>query len=100
MDAKAAMPYSRAMMEFQMSAFILTWIGTACWVVCFWWMHRISVRQDTVLKELHEMTSRIESLSKEEHELIREVHPAVDDIKESVEQVAAAVGKSPPSPRS
>jgi hypothetical protein len=22
----------------------LTWVGTAAWVRCFWWMHRISTR--------------------------------------------------------
>jgi len=66
-------------------------IGTACWVVCFIWMHRISTRQDNVLKELHEMAQRIERFSKAEHELIREVHPQVSEIKESVEAVARTV---------
>ena len=66
-------------------------IGTACWVVCFIWMHRISTRQDNVLKELHEMAQRIEGFSKAEHELIREVHPQVSEIKESVEAVARTV---------
>lgn len=70
---------------------VLAWVGTLCWGVCFWWMHRLSDRQETMLKELHEMTTRIEALSKEEHQLIREVHPAVDDIKASVEEVAAVV---------
>lgn len=70
---------------------VLAWIGTACWIVCFWWMHRISSRQNSVLKELHEMTGRIEELSKAEHELIREVHPQVGEIKEQVENVVEAV---------
>jgi hypothetical protein len=74
-----------------MIVLVLTWIGIACWVVCFWWMHRISTRQEAVLKELHEMTTRIERLSKAEHDLIQEVHPKVADIKESVETVAEAV---------
>jgi hypothetical protein len=69
----------------------LTWIGIACWMVCFWWMHRISSRQETMLKELHEMTTRIEQLSQAEHDLIREVHPQVSDIKEHVEDVAQKV---------
>ena len=31
----------------------LTWVGTgAC---CFWWMHRISARQDALLAELREL---------------------------------------------
>ena len=71
---------------------ILTWIGLACWVVCFWWMHRISARQDAVLKELHDMTRRIEHVSKAEHDLIQEVHPQVNEIKERVKDVADAVG--------
>lgn len=44
-----------------------------------------------MLKELHEMTSRIETLSHAEHDLIREVHPKVDELKESVEDVAQKV---------
>lgn len=74
-----------------MITLVLAWVGTACWLVCFWWMHRISVRQDTMLKELHEMTKRIEGLSQAEHDLIREVHPKVDEIKDKVEDVADAV---------
>ena len=74
----------------------LTWIGTACWAVCFWWMHRISSRQDAVLKELREMTQRVENLSKAEHDMIREVHPKVHEIKEHVESVAEAVSPDRP----
>ncbi|PYK39048.1 MAG: hypothetical protein DME49_05390 [Verrucomicrobia bacterium] len=74
-----------------MIVFALTWIGLGCWSVCFWWMHRISSRQDTMLKELHEMTTRIERLSEAEHDLIREVHPKVHEIKEHMENVAEAV---------
>ena len=69
----------------------LTWLGIGCWAVCFWWMHRISSRQDAVLKELHEMTQRIERLSKTGHDLIRDVHPQVGEIKEQVETVKEAI---------
>jgi predicted transcriptional regulator len=69
----------------------LTWVGLSCWCICFWWMHRISSRQDALLNELHEITTRIEQLSKAEHELIREVHPQVGEIKEHVEDVRDAV---------
>ena len=62
-----------------------------CWTVCFWWMHRISSRQDALLEELHEMTRRIEKLSKVEHDLIRDVHPKVNEIKKHVENVKDAV---------
>jgi divalent metal cation (Fe/Co/Zn/Cd) transporter len=72
-------------------AYFLTWIGTVCWGICFWWMHRLSSHQEMMLKELHDMTKRIEKLSKAEHDLIREVHPKVDEIKESVKDVSQAV---------
>jgi hypothetical protein len=75
----------------ELVALTLGWIGIACWMVCFWWMHRISSRQETMLKELHEMTTRIEQLSQAEHDLISEVHPQVSEIKEHVENVAEAV---------
>ena len=77
-------------------ATLLAWLtiaGAACWVVCFWWMHRISTRQDALLHELREQAHRIERLSKTEHDLIKEVHPTVQDIKEDVAQVAAAVSE-------
>ena len=77
--------------DVQTIALILGWIGTGCWVVCFWWMHRLSGRQNAVLEELHEMTKRIETLSKAEHDMLQEVHPTVEKIKESVKDVAVAV---------
>ena len=77
-----------------MIVLVLTWVGVGCWVVCFWWMHRISSRQDALLKELHEMTERIERLSKEGQELMRDVHPKVGEIKEHVETVKEAVEKN------
>ena len=72
-------------------AFVLAWVGTGCWGVCFWWMHRLSSRQEMMLKELHDVTKRIEKLSKIEHDLIREVHPNVEEIKESVKDVSDKV---------
>ena len=78
-------------MNSDMLLVVLTWVGLGCWCVCFWWMHRISSRQDTMLKELHEMTERIEQISKEGHELMRDVHPQVGEIKEHVESVKEAV---------
>ncbi|HSP45529.1 MAG TPA: hypothetical protein VLO30_06015 [Chthoniobacterales bacterium] len=77
--------------DVQSIALVLAWVGTACWVVCFWWMHRLSSRQETMLRELHEVTRRIEKLSKAEHDLIREVHPTVEEIKESVKEMSVAV---------
>jgi len=75
----------------------LTWIGLACWVGCFWWMHRISSRQDAMLKELHQMTRRIESISAAGRDLIEEVHPNVSDIKQKVEDVAEAISTDEPN---
>jgi len=72
---------------------VLTWVGLGCWGVCFWWMRRISSRQEAMLKELHEMTQRIERVSEAGHELIREVHPQVGEIKEHVESVKETVEK-------
>ena len=73
------------------TALVLSCVGTLCWAVCFWWMHRISSRQDAFLEELREMTRRIEKLSQSEHELISEVHPQVNEIKEHVQTVKEAV---------
>jgi hypothetical protein len=72
-------------------ALALSGIGTVCWGVCFWWMHRISSRQDGMLKELREVTARIEKLSQTEHDLISEVHPQVSEIKEHVQDVREVV---------
>jgi hypothetical protein len=77
--------------DMQTIALILGWVGTGCWVVCFWWMHRLSSRQETMLQELHAVTKRIEQLSEAEHDMLREVHPSVEKIKESVKDVAVAV---------
>ena len=88
------------MSNLQTAAFVLAWIGTACWGVCFWWMHRLSSRQEMMLKELHAVMKRIEQLSKVEHDLIQQVHPAVGEIKESVKDVADAVSDSPSADQS
>jgi hypothetical protein len=55
----------------------LTWVGIGAWAVCFWWMHRISVRQDALLMVLRE-------LAQTQHEILRELHPDVGMIKEQV----------------
>ena len=65
----------------------LTWIGTAAWGVCFWWMHRISQRQDKMLAELREQAQRIEELSRVEHDILKEVRPDIDQIRASVTEV-------------
>jgi hypothetical protein len=42
--------------------YVLTWVGTGAWVICFWWMHRISTRQDALLTERRESLNLSESL--------------------------------------
>jgi len=64
-------------MDHETIAYLLTWVGTSAWVICFWWMHRISSRQDALLKELHE-------LARTQHDILREVHPEVGEIREHV----------------
>ena len=66
-------------------AFWLTVAGSLCWVVCFWWMYRISSKQNTLLDQLREQGKRIEKLSKIEHDLIKEVHPQVGEIKAGID---------------
>jgi hypothetical protein len=71
--------------------FWLTVLSAACWPICFWWMHRISSRQDAMLQTLREQGKRIEKLSREEHDLIKEVHPEVEQIQGDIADVKAAV---------
>ena len=71
--------------------FWMTLVGTVCWGVCFWWMHRLSTKQNVLLAQLREQGKRIEKLSKLEHELIKDVHPQVHEIKEGMEEMIAVV---------
>ena len=71
-------------------AFWMTVAGTLCWVVCFWWMYRISNKQNALLDQLREQGKRIEKLSKIEHDLIKEVHPQVAEIKEGIDAMVIA----------
>jgi uncharacterized protein YdeI (YjbR/CyaY-like superfamily) len=76
-------------MDRNLFAFWMTFVGTVCWVVCFWWMYRISAKQNDLLEKLGEQGKRIEKLSKIEHDLIKEVHPQVNEIKEGMEEMIA-----------
>ena len=82
-------------------AFWMTLVSTVCWAVCFWWMHRISAKQNYLLEQLRQQGKRIEKLSKLEHDLIKEVHPQVSEIKEGVEEMIATAKENsennPPS---
>ena len=70
-------------------SFWMTLAGTICWGVCFWWMHRISAKQNYLLKQLGEQGKRIEKLSRLEHDLIKEVQPQVNEIKEGMDEMIA-----------
>jgi len=80
------------------AAFWMTVIGTVCWGICFWWMGRISAKQNNLMDQLREQGRRIEKLSKVEHDLIKEVHPQVGEIKEGMDEMIAAVKENAASP--
>jgi hypothetical protein len=69
----------------------ITSFNFGCWGACFWWMHRISVRQNAVLSELTTQARRIEEISRQEHALLTEVHPNVEQIKKGVDEVSEKV---------
>jgi hypothetical protein len=33
---------------------IATWLNFACWGICFWWMHRLSVRREAMVRKLQD----------------------------------------------
>jgi hypothetical protein len=67
----------------------MTLAGTVCWGFCFWWMRRLSLKQNSLLDQLREQGKRIERLSQAEHVLIKEVHPQVNEIKEGMDEMRA-----------
>jgi hypothetical protein len=73
----ACFPKKESVMDHATIGYVLSWVGTGAWVICFWWMHRISSRQDALLEELRE-------LAKTQHDILKEVHPDVGEIKEHV----------------
>jgi len=73
------------------AAFWMSVAGTVCWGICFWWMGRISTKQNRLMDQLREQGRRIEKLSKVEHDLIKEVHPQVGEIKEGMNEMIAVV---------
>jgi septal ring factor EnvC (AmiA/AmiB activator) len=66
-------------------------LDIGCWCVCFWWMHRISTRQDAMLDQLQRQAHRIEKVSKEEHEILTELHPKVQKIEKGIDEVSEKV---------
>ena len=77
----------------------MTLAGSVCWGFCFWWMYRLSKKQNSLLDQLRDQGKRIEKLSRVEHDLIKEVHPQVNEIKEGMEEMIAVVKEnSKPTP--
>jgi hypothetical protein len=71
-------------------SFLMTLGGSVCWVFCFWWMRRLSLKQNSLLDQLRDQGKRIEKLSRIEHDLIKEVHPQVNEIKQGMDEMKAA----------
>jgi len=71
----------------------ITLFNFGCWGACFWWMHRISVRQNAVLDQLMSQAGRIEEISRQEHALLTEVHPNVEAIQKGVDEVSQKVAR-------
>ncbi len=68
--------------------------GLGCWIVCFWWMHRISARQDAMLNELREQGHRIERVSEEEREILTQLHPSVQKMEKDLDEVSEKVASN------
>ncbi len=71
---------------------LISLLDTICWGVCFWWMHRISEKQNAMLEELQQQARGIQELSREEHEILKELHPTVQKIEEGLDQVKESTG--------
>ena len=70
------------------------WLNFVCWGVCFWWMHSLSRRQESMLQELQDQTRRVEKVASEEHDILKEVHPAVEEIHEELKEVHESMGEN------
>lgn len=71
-------------MDLKLGLDVSSVLNLVCWGICFWWMHTLSKRQETMLQRLQDQAKRIERVSSEEHELLKEVHPAVAEIQHEV----------------
>ena len=72
---------------------VVTVLDIGCWCVCFWWMHRISTRQNAVLDQLQNQARRIEKISMEEHTILTELHPNVEDLQKGMDLVSESVAR-------
>ena len=71
----------------------ITATNLGCWAACYWWMHRISSRQQVVLEQLTSQAHRIEEISRQEHALLAQVHPNVEAIQKGVDEVSEKVAR-------
>lgn len=71
----------------------ITIVNFGCWIICYWWMHRISNRQNAVLEQLMMQAQRIEGMSRQEHAILAEVHPNVEAIQKGVSEVSEKVAR-------
>lgn len=71
----------------------ITVADLGCWCICFWWMHRVSTRQDDMLDQLRRQARRIENVAKEEHAILTELHPNVEAIQKGVDEVTEKVDR-------
>ncbi|MGI8955575.1 MAG: hypothetical protein ACR2II_01515 [Chthoniobacterales bacterium] len=71
----------------------ITVADLGCWCICFWWMHRVSTRQDAMLEQLRRQARRIENVAKEEHAILTELHPNVEAIQKGVDKVTEKVDR-------
>ena len=72
---------------FRFGSDLLAVTEVACWGLCFWWMHRISAKQNAMLEQLKKQGDRIEGVSREEHKILQELHPAVQKIEKNLDDV-------------
>ena len=74
-----------------MTTTLMIWlnvVSTLCWPVCFWWMWRISVRQNALISQLRQQTREIEEVARDEHAMIKNAQPRIGEIHETVHQLA------------
>jgi hypothetical protein len=65
-------------------------LNAACWPVCFWWMHRISSKQNGMLADLHAQQKKVREISDEGREIIKEIEPKVQKVAAKIDEAVAA----------
>jgi hypothetical protein len=71
---------------------LVNWLelfSAACWPVCFWWMHRISKKQNAMLADLDAQQKKVREISDEGREIIKEIEPKVKKVAERIDDAVA-----------